>query len=79
MNSLKERFLRYVRINTESDPNSKSCPSTEHQWNLARLLEKELRELGMEEVVLDPNGYLTATLPFKYPEYGSCYWFYFTL
>ena len=63
MNSLKERFLRYVRINTESDPNSKSCPSTEHQWNLARLLEKELRELGMEEVVLDPNGYLTATLP----------------
>ena len=67
MNSLKERFLRYVRINTESDSNSKSCPSTEHQWNLARLLEKELRELGMEEVVLDSNAYLTATLPSNTP------------
>ena len=63
MNSLKERFLRYVQINTESDPNAERCPSTERQWKLAHLLKKELRELGMEEVVLDDNAYLTATLP----------------
>jgi tripeptide aminopeptidase len=63
MNSLKERFLRYVRINTESDPNSESCPSTDRQWRLAHLLKDELLELGMQEVNLDENGYLTATLP----------------
>lgn len=63
MNSLKERFLRYVRINTESDPNSDSCPSTERQWDLAKLLKKELEDLGLKEVLLDDKAYLTATLP----------------
>ncbi|MGB5654873.1 MAG: peptidase T [Robiginitalea sp.] len=63
MNSLKERFLRYVQINTESDPNSENCPSTERQWTLANVLKKELLELGMDEVELDDNAYLTATLP----------------
>lgn len=63
MNSLKERFLRYVRINTESDPKSDSCPSTERQWDLANLLKEELEELGLKEVELNDKAYLTATLP----------------
>ncbi|SFR50844.1 tripeptide aminopeptidase [Robiginitalea myxolifaciens] len=67
MKDLLGRFLRYVRIHTTSDPNSASCPSTDWQWDLARLLEKELKALGMEEVSLDANGYLTATLPANVP------------
>ena len=57
------RFLSYVTIDTESDPNNPAFPSTEKQWNLARLLEKELKEIGMQEVDLDKNCYLMATLP----------------
>ncbi len=63
MNSLKERFLRYVQINTESDPNSASCPSSERQWDLAKLLKQELEEIGLQEVALSDKAYLTATLP----------------
>ena len=63
MSDVKERFLRYARIDTQSDPDSKTCPSTEKQWVLARMLESELREIGLEEVSLDENGYLMASLP----------------
>lgn len=63
MKDLLGRFLRYVRIHTTSDPDSDTCPSTAWQWELARLLEKELTDLGLEEVSLDDNGYLMATLP----------------
>lgn len=58
-----ERFIKYVTIDTESDPNNPDFPSTEKQWNLARLLEKELNEIGMHDVELDDNCYLMATLP----------------
>ena len=57
------RFIKYITIDTESDPNNPAFPSTEKQWDLARLLEKELIEIGMEEVELDENCYLMATLP----------------
>ncbi len=57
------RFIKYVTIDTESDPNNPAFPSTEKQWNLARLLEKELNEIGMKNVELDDNCYLMATLP----------------
>jgi tripeptide aminopeptidase len=58
-----DRFVKYVTIDTESDPNNPAFPSTEKQWNLAKVLEKELKEIGMEDVELDENCYLMATLP----------------
>ncbi len=57
------RFLRYVKIDTTSDPNNPEFPSTEKQWDLAKLLVKELREIGMSDVHLDENCYIMATLP----------------
>lgn len=57
------RFISYVTIDTESDPNNPAFPSTENQWNLARKLEAELKEIGMEDVSLDENCYIMATLP----------------
>ena len=61
--TLLDRFLRYVKVNTQSDPESDSCPSTERQWVLARMLRDELEQLGLQEVHLDERAYLTATLP----------------
>lgn len=63
MDKLLERFLRYVAIDTMSDENSETCPSTEKQYNLLNLLKKELEEMGMKEVAIDENGYVYATLP----------------
>ena len=60
---LIERLTRYAKIDTQSNASSTSCPSTEGQWDLLHLLEKELAELGMEEITLDENGYLFASLP----------------
>lgn len=57
------RFISYVTVDTESDPNNPAFPSTEKQWNLARQLEKELTSIGLEDVELDKNCYLMATLP----------------
>lgn len=58
-----ERFLRYVVIDTQSDPASPTCPSTEKQKDLGRLLVKELLELGLSDAHLDPHGYVYATIP----------------
>jgi tripeptide aminopeptidase len=58
-----ERFLRYVRIDTQSDEDSESYPSTAKQLDLLRLLAGELKELGLEDAAIDDNGYVTATLP----------------
>jgi tripeptide aminopeptidase len=63
MPTVKERFLKYVRINTTSDRESESCPSSKVQFDLARELEAELKEIGLEDVSLDENCYLMATLP----------------
>ena len=60
---LIDRLTRYAKIDTQSNAASSSCPSTEGQWDLLHLLEKELAELGMEEITLDDNGYLFASLP----------------
>ena len=62
-NNLLDRFLRYVKIDTQSDPDSESCPSTEKQFNLAKLLVEEMKGMGLEDVCLDDNGYIMATLP----------------
>ena len=69
-----DRFIKYVTIDTESDPNNPEFPSTENQWNLAKVLEKELNQIGMQEVELDKNCYIMATLPsnlnYKVPTIG---------
>jgi tripeptide aminopeptidase len=59
----KERFLRYVQIDTQSDPNSPSQPSTEKQKDLSRVLVAELLEMGIADAHLDEHGYVYATLP----------------
>jgi tripeptide aminopeptidase len=58
-----ERFLRYVVIDTQSDPASPTCPSTEKQKNLGRLLASELLAIGLTDAHLDEHGYVYATIP----------------
>jgi len=58
-----ERLLRYVRIDTTSDQDSETYPSTAKQRDLGELLERELRELGLDDVELTEHGYVFATLP----------------
>ena len=63
MTPLAERFLRYVRIDTASDPDSDSSPSTDRQLKFLGILKDELIEMGMEDVRLDPLGTLYASVP----------------
>jgi len=58
-----ERFVRYVSVDTESNPNSTTTPSSNNQWDLARALVQELKDIGMSEVTIDDNAYVMATLP----------------
>ena len=58
-----KRFISYVTIDTESDPNNPDFPSSDNQWDLANLLVKELKDIGMSDVTLDKNCYVMATLP----------------
>lgn len=62
------RFLRYVQIDTASDANSTTSPSTATQLDLLRLLEQELNELGARDVVLTQHGYVMATIPATSPK-----------
>lgn len=55
--------MNYVRIDTQSDPESSNTPSTSKQWKLAELLAEELKSIGLTDVKLDEKAYLTATLP----------------
>ena len=61
--SVLERFLRYVVIDTQSDPTSPTCPSTLKQKNLGRLLAAELQAMGLADAHLDDHGYVYATIP----------------
>ena len=63
MQQLINRFLSYVKIDTQSDPNSDTTPSTEKQWNLATELAHELEGIGLKDVTIDDNAYIMATLP----------------
>jgi tripeptide aminopeptidase len=65
---LLDRFLRYVRVDTQSDENSTTSPSTEKQKDLSRLLEAELQALGCTDAVMNEWGYVFATLPANPPE-----------
>ena len=61
--TVAERFIRYVQVDTQSDPNSNTQPSTEKQKNLSRILVQELQELGITDAELDTHGYVYATVP----------------
>ncbi|MGL5730428.1 MAG: peptidase T, partial [Bacteroidales bacterium] len=63
MKNIVDRFIKYAMIDTESDPASETTPSTPKQYAFAEKLAEELKQIGLEEVSLDENGYLMATLP----------------
>ncbi|MEQ3662850.1 MAG: peptidase T [Flavobacterium sp.] len=63
MQHIIDRFISYVTIDTESDPNSNTTPSTAKQWDLANKLVEELKSMGMQDVTIDENAYIMATLP----------------
>ncbi len=60
---LVERFLKYVKIDTQSSEESTTCPSTEKQFDLAKVIIEDLKEIGMSDISMDENGYIMATLP----------------
>jgi tripeptide aminopeptidase len=62
-NTLTDRFLRYTAIDTQSDPNSETFPSTEKQKNLGRVLVAEILEMGLKDAHLDEYGYVYASIP----------------
>ncbi|HMH23147.1 MAG TPA: peptidase T [Puia sp.] len=66
--TVAERFIRYVQIDTQSDPGSNGHPSTEKQKDLGRLLVKELLEMGIGDAGLDEFGYVYATIPANTPK-----------
>ncbi|MGD2034917.1 MAG: peptidase T, partial [Bacteroidales bacterium] len=63
MEKLVERFIKYVKINTQSTEKTDKCPSNPAQLAFAKELAAELKEIGMSDVKVDDNSYLTATLP----------------
>lgn len=63
MQHIIDRFISYVTIDTESDASSNTTPSTAKQWDLANKLVEELKQIGLEEVTIDENAYIMATLP----------------
>jgi len=69
-----EKFLKYIKIDTQSDDSSETCPSTSKQFDLLKILHSELTELGLTDIKLDEKGYLMATLPsninYKVPVIG---------
>jgi tripeptide aminopeptidase len=66
--TVAERFMRYVQVDTQSDPRSHTIPSTEKQTDLSQLLVNELLALGIVDAYLDPYGYVYATVPSNSPK-----------
>nr|WGD98379.1 peptidase T [Bacillus safensis] len=58
-----QRFTSYVKVDTQSDADKESCPSTDGQLNLARQLVEEMKSIGIQEVTMDENGYVMGTIP----------------
>jgi len=61
--AIMERFISYAKMNTQANEQNENCPSTEGQWDLARKLVDELKQIGMEEITIDEHAYVFATLP----------------
>ena len=74
MNNFVERFLKYVKIDTDSDPSSNVCPSSDIQLNLAKVIVEDLKELGLEEISLDENGYVNTPIMAYSAKYSSNYY-----
>lgn len=74
MQNLVNRFIKYITIDTQSDEENPAFPSTDKQWNLGNLLVEELKAIGMQEVTIDHQCYVMATLPsnvdFEVPTIG---------
>lgn len=74
MQHIIDRFTKYITIDTQSDPENKAFPSTEKQWDLAKVLVEDLKQIGLKDVTLDDNCYIMATLPsnvdYKVPTIG---------
>jgi tripeptide aminopeptidase len=62
INTSKERFLKYVQIDTQSDPHATCFPSTEKQKDLGKILAQELKDIGLQDVEIDEHGYVYATI-----------------
>ena len=62
-NEMVERFITYVKVDTQSNEQSTTCPTTPGQLTLANMLVDELKQIGMQDVTVDENGYVMATLP----------------
>ncbi|HRH10989.1 MAG TPA: peptidase T, partial [Bacteroidia bacterium] len=60
--TVTDRFVKYAKIDTQSDPNSPACPSTEKQKDLAKVLVLELKEMGIKDAEMDEHGYVYATI-----------------
>ena len=67
MSDVLQRFLRYVAVDTQSEPDAECFPSTEKQKDLGRMLEKEMRDMGILDAEMDQNGYVTGTIPSNCP------------
>lgn len=61
--NVEDRFLKYVKFDTKSDPNNENCPSSDKQFVLANYIKEELLSIGLNDVTLDENCYVMATLP----------------
>ena len=61
--TIKKRFISYITIDSQSNESNETCPSTEGQFKVANLVKSELESLGLKDIVLDKNCYLTALLP----------------
>ncbi len=74
MEHIIDRFIKYIKVDTQSDPDNLKFPSTEKQWNLAKVLVDDLKAIGMQDITLDDNCYIMATLPsnvdFEVPTFG---------
>ena len=62
-NNIANRFMRYVEIDTQSDPQSGRHPSTEKQKDLSKILVEELKQMGITDAEMDEYGYVYATIP----------------
>lgn len=63
METVSERFLRYVKFNTQSDENSESCPSTDNQRDFGAVLVREMQAMGITDAYMDVDGYIYGTVP----------------
>ncbi|MEO8168993.1 MAG: peptidase T, partial [bacterium] len=73
MESALDKFIRYAKIDTQSDENSTTYPTTKKQFDLLNLLVKELKELGLKDVDIDQYGYVMATVPSNLPSSHKAY------